>query len=190
MKKKFNPAEIDKLRDPRRLETENPSIIWGKLGLGDSACIVDVGCGAGFSAIPFAKKTPGGKVYACDISPEMLDAITKEIESSGVANVFPLLVDEAKIPLEDGIADALLMQNIHHELHSAEESLLECKRVLRPGGKIVVVDWKKDLMDFGPPLNIRVSAKKIGSDLREAGFVQIDVFDLLPYHSFIVARKP
>jgi ubiquinone/menaquinone biosynthesis C-methylase UbiE len=190
MEKKFNPAEIDKLRDPRRLEVENPSVIWDHLGLTDPACVVDVGCGAGFCAIPFAGKTPAGKIYACDISQEMLDAMTKESQTAGVKNIFPVLVEEDKIPLDPGIADALLMQNIHHELHSAVDSLRECRRVLRDGGRIAVIDWKKEAMDFGPPLVIRVSSKKIGSDLREAGFVQIEAFETLPYHSFIIAKKP
>lgn len=190
MEKKFNPLEIDKLRDPRRLETENPFIIWEKMGLGETACIVDVGCGFGFCAVPFAQRSRDGKVYACDISLEMLDAAEKEAEAAGVSNLIPVLMKETKIPLDDGIADALLMHNVHHELESAEESLLECRRVLRPGGTIAVMDWKKDPMDFGPPMDIRVSAKKIGSDLREAGFSRIVVLDDFPYHSFVTARKP
>jgi hypothetical protein len=62
--------------------------------------------------------------------------------------------------------------------------------LLKPGGRIAVIDWKKKPMEFGPPQELRVSAKKIGSDLREAGFVQITAHEILLYHSFVLAQKP
>jgi SAM-dependent methyltransferase len=188
--RKFDPKEKDRLRDPRRIEREDPNLIWEKLGLENPLCIVDVGCGLGFAAIPFSKKMPGGKVYACDVSSEMLEAMKLEAEAADARNIVPVLCQEAKIPIEPGIADVLLTQNLHHELHSAVDTLLECKRILRRGGKIAVIDWKKEPMDFGPPQDIRVTAKKIGSDLREAGFVRIESLDALRFHTFLVARKP
>jgi ubiquinone/menaquinone biosynthesis C-methylase UbiE len=187
---KFNPKNLEKLRNPKRLELENPDLIWEKMALVKPECLVDVGCGIGFSAIPMAKKMPGGKVYACDISLEMLSALGEEIKNSGVDNIRPILMEEVKIPVEGGCADGVLMQNLHHELKSPVESLKECGRILRPGGKIAVIDWKKVTAESGPPLEIRVSPKKIGSDLREAGFIQIEALEVLPCHSFLVATKP
>ncbi|MBI3582060.1 MAG: class I SAM-dependent methyltransferase [Nitrospinae bacterium] len=188
--RKFDPKEKDRLRDPRRIEREDPNLIWEKLEPDNPLCVVDVGCGLGFAAIPFSKKMPGGKVYACDVSSEMLEAMKLEAKAADARNIIPVLSQEAKIPVETGIADLLLTQNLHHELHSAVETLLECKRILRRGGKIAVIDWKKEPMEFGPPQEIRVTAKKIGSDLREAGFVRIESLDALRFHTFIVARKP
>ncbi len=190
MDRKFNPKEVDKLRKPERLQRENPQTVWENIGLSNPSCLVDVGCGIGFASIPFARHIPAGTVYACDISQEMLDILKEEIGKAGVKNIKPVLVEEAKIPLADGIADAVLMQNIHHELHAEVEILKECRRLLKPGGKIAIVDWKKEPMDIGPPQEIRVSVKKIGSDLREAGFTQIQSLDLLAYHSFVLAQKP
>lgn len=190
MEKKFDPKHAEKLKNPARLKHENPDFIWEKLGLDRPTCVVDAGCGLGFSAIPFAKKMPDGVVYACDISREMLDALSEEIKSMGINNVRPLLMEEVKIPLNDGCADALIMQNLHHELDAAVENLKECARVLRNGGRISIIDWKKKPSEFGPPLELRVSEKKIGSDLREAGFTQIVSLGGLPHHSFLTACKP
>ncbi len=187
--KKFDPREFEKLKKPERLERENPEVIWENMGLKDDSTFIDIGCGVGFAAIPFAKKMPEGKVYACDISEEMLEMLKKEIDKAGVKNVTPVKMDEVSVPLPDAIADVVLMQNLHHELDNSVDNLKECRRLLKQGGLMAVIDWKPMETPGGPPLEIRVEAKRIEEDLMEAGFNFVKSLELLPYHSFIVAVK-
>lgn len=181
---------VEKLKKPERLKRENPDLIWENLLLNKPASVLDIGCGIGFASIPFAKKIPKGIVYACDISEEMLDMLKPEIEQAGVTNIKPVLMEEVKVPLDDEIADCILMQNLYHEFKDARENLRECRRLLKLGGKLGIVDWKKEEMAFGPPLDIRVEAKKIEKDLMDAGFLFITNIDVLPYHNFFVAVNP
>ncbi len=188
--KKFNPESVDKLRNPERLERENPEVIWENLPAENLETLVDVGCGIGFTAIPFARKMRDGTVYACDANSEMLDMLKAELEKAGVKNVKPLLMEEVEIPLPDGMADVVFMQNLYHELDQPMDNLNECKRLLKSGGVMAVIDWKALEMPFGPPTDIRVESIKIETALIETGFNFVKNLDVFSCHSFVVAVKP
>ncbi|GMT42580.1 MAG: methyltransferase type 11 [bacterium] len=190
MDKKFDPENFDKLKNPERLKWENPDVIWEKMELKKPEVFVDVGCGIGFSAIPFAKKMPVGIVFACDVNEVMLDMLKNELERTTVKNIKPVLMEEVKIPLAGGTADAALMQNLYHEFNHAADNLDECKRILKSGGTIAVIDWKPVETPFGPPLEIRIEAEKIQGDMEKAGFEVLRNLDIFPYHTFVLARKP
>jgi len=187
---KFNPDKLEKLRDPERLNRENPEIIWERLGLESPDCFIDIGAGIGFTAIPFARKMPAGIVWACDINLEMLAELKKELDKNGVTNVKMLLTAESRITLPDSIADSVLMLNLYHELENPGESLAECRRLLKPGGRLAIIDWKKEETPMGPKVEHRVSAESIEADLKKAGFADIRSFDDFPYHSFLTADRP
>lgn len=189
IEKKFNPKMFERLKNPERLDREDPEIIWENIGLEVDSTFIDIGCGVGFAAIPFAKKMPDGVVYACDISEEMLSMLKKELVDAGVKNVQTVKMDEVSVPLPDGVADGALMQNLHHELDSAIDSLKECGRLLKPGGVMAVMDWKPMETPGGPPLEIRVDSKKIENDLADAGFDSVTSLDVFPYHSFVTAKN-
>ena len=187
--KKFDPKSFEKLKKPERLDRENPELIWDNMGLKADSTFIDIGCGVGFAAIPFAKKMPEGFVYACDISEEMLEMLKKEIIEAGVKNVAPVKMDEARIPLPDAIADGVLMQNLHHELESAIDNLKECRRLMKKVGVMAVIDWKPMETPGGPPLEIRVEAGKIEEDFIAAGFGSVKSIDVFQYHNFIIAEN-
>jgi ubiquinone/menaquinone biosynthesis C-methylase UbiE len=188
--KKFDPKMLDKLKNPERLERENPEIIWKLLALENPDCIIDIGAGVGFTAIPFAKKLESGTVWACDISEEMLAELHKEIGINGPdLKVKPLLTGEVDVPLPASIADAVIMLNLHHEFDSAHKNMLEAKRLLKTGGKVAIIDWKKEETPAGPPLDIRVTFEEINKDLTAAGFTAIEQHTALPFHTFVVGIK-
>ena len=187
--KKFDPKLFEKLKKPERLDNENPEIIRQNLSLREDSVFIDIGCGVGFAVVPFAKTLARGTVYACDISEDMLLQLESELAVAGVDNVKIVKMEEVKVPLADAIADAVLMQNLHHELDDAVENLLECKRLLKRGGRVAVVDWKPMETPVGPPLEIRVSEKKIKNDIEKAGFASVKTIDVFPYHSFVIAEK-
>ena len=186
IEKKFDPKKFEKLKKPERLERENPELIWEKFSLKSDSTFIDIGCGVGFAAIPFAMKMPDGVVYACDLSEEMLAMLKNELVDAGVKNVKTIKMDEVSVPLPDALADGALMQNLHHEFDNAVDNLKECSRLLKPGGMMVVVDWKVMETPGGPPLEIRVDVERIEQDMVDAGFDSVKSLEVFPYHSFVV----
>ncbi len=184
---KFNPAHLDRLRDPERLRYMNPEAIWPILAVRPLTTLVDIGAGLGFFAIPFARHIPSGRVYACDNSPEMLEHLRAALAEAHVANVTALRSEEVRVPLEDHAADVVFMANLHHELDHPEESLAECRRLLKPGGLVAIIDWKAEPTPMGPPVAVRVALDTVRGQLTQAGFHDLASHPLLPYHYFLTA---
>ena len=187
--RKFDPAKLAKLNDPKRLKVLNPEVIWAKADLRDPKVLVDIGAGTGFFALPFSKKLKAGKVYACDISEEMIASMEHNLpmESRGV--IIPLKMEESSVPLPDNIADLIYMINLHHELEDPIMVTKESLRLLREGGKLIIIDWKKEETPEGPPLAIRVTEETIERQVLACGFTNIKNHVVLPYHNFLVGEK-
>lgn len=184
---KFNPALLERLRDPERLRYLNPDAVWEVLAARPITTLIDLGAGIGFFAIPFARKLPEGRVYACDSSAEMLEHLKAALREHSVSNATPVLTGEVRVPLEDGLADAVLMANLHHELDHPEATLAECRRLLKPCGIVALIDWKPEPTPMGPPLEARIPPETASEQLRRAGFLDIARHDILPYHYFLTA---
>jgi SAM-dependent methyltransferase len=103
--------------------------------------------------------------------------------------VIPLEMEESSVPLSDCIADLVYMVNLHHELEEPEKVVREAFRLLKHGGKLMIIDWKKEDMREGPPLSIRVTEGTIKEHVRKAGFVGITTYNVLRFHNFVVGRK-
>ncbi len=187
---KFDVKKLDRLRDPDRLQSQNPEAIWSIVGGGQMRVVVDIGAGLGFFAIPFSRHLPQGRVIACDISAEMLSHLRDVLREEGVSNVEPLQSAEVAIPLPDGEADLVFMANLHHELDHPEASLAECRRLLRPGGRLAIVDWKPQETPTGPPAHIRIPEATVRRQLEAAGFADVQSSPILPYHYLLTATKP
>lgn len=188
MDKKFDPKKLAKLNDPKRLEYLNPDLIWEKAAFKNPMVLIDIGAGTGFFALLFSKKIKG-KVYACDISDEMFKWMDDNlpIESKGI--VIPVKMDENSVPLPDGAADLVYMINLHHELEEPLRIIQDSSRLLKKGGKLMIIDWKKEKTPEGPPLELRVQEATIESQMRKCGFFNIRKHALLPYHHFLIGEK-
>lgn len=186
--KKFDPRHLEKLNHPSRLADIPVMEIWPYLGLRSPSVIIDVGAGTGFFTIHFARLIEEGMVYACDISDVMLEWIKAHVVPHQ-KNIVPVKMEESSIPLEDSIADLVYMITLHHELEEPKAMLKECRRLLKAGGKILIIDWKRQAMDEGPPLAIRCRPEEVLEQLTEAGFCNMAIHDGLKKHFCITADK-
>jgi ubiquinone/menaquinone biosynthesis C-methylase UbiE len=187
--KLFDPKKFEKLNNPKRLEMLPPIFIKEKAGLNEVKIILDIGAGTGFFSKEFAKLYPGSLVYACDTSEFMINYINENLRAH-YSELRPLLMKDYHIPLEDGIADLIIMINLHHEIDDHETMLRECYRLLRPQGKIVISDWKKEDSGFGPSMHIRFEVSEVEGQLRSAAFEEINSNLELKNNFIIVAEKP
>jgi len=118
----------------------------------------------------------------------MIDWI-KENVSPIYKNILPVKMEESRVPLDDAIADLVYMITLHHELDDPEAMLLECRRLLRENGKLLIIDWKKEEMKEGPPLKIRCLPEDVRVQLEEAGFGNVSQYDFLTKHFCLTAEK-
>jgi ubiquinone/menaquinone biosynthesis C-methylase UbiE len=187
--RKFDPRNIDRLNNPERFDRENPDVIWKELRLGSPLVLVDIGAGTGFFAIPFARKDPRITVHACDLQDEMLDWLGEHLPGDLRGRVIPTKMDESTVPLPDKIADLVYMINLHHELEDRSALMKECFRLLKTGGTVMAIDWKKSETPSGPPQEIRLAEEEIAADLKAAGFRDITSHPVLPYHNFVTGKR-
>jgi ubiquinone/menaquinone biosynthesis C-methylase UbiE len=187
--RKFDPHKKAILDDPVRMTFHNPDDIWAFLRQHRPKVLIDIGAGTGFFAIPFSRKISDGIVYACDISDEMLEELALNLAHQEHGDVRPVKMEESRVPLPDDLADLVYLINVYHELETPQQVIRESHRLLKQGGMIAVIDWKKTETPYGPPLSIRVSNDVIRSAMLEGGFSDIDDRDILHYHCFLTGKK-
>ena len=186
--RKFNPRKRSVLDDPKRFSFENPDAILSEIGVKSGQVAADIGCGTGFFTLPLASDVgKKGKVYALDTSLTMIKELRKR--SRHLKQVEPIHSQENHSPIEDGSLDFALLVNMIHEVESRRRFLKGVHRVLKPGGKICVIDWKRKKMEMGPPLKIRFTKKGIREMLRQSGYGQIKSLPPLPFHNGLIGIK-
>jgi ubiquinone/menaquinone biosynthesis C-methylase UbiE len=128
----------------------NPSEVLKEIRLKRNMTAIDFGCGSGGWVIPLAEKLEEGKVMAVDILEEPLSALKARVKLEKISNVEIIRADiEKGTDIFENSADLVLMTNLLFQSENKEKVLEEGKRVLKKGGKILVVDWKKDAV-LGP----------------------------------------
>ena len=179
---------LNKLNNPQRFEDIHPDYIWSKLNIDKANILVDIGAGTAFFSIAFMDLANPSKVYACDVSETMINWIKHNVVPK-YPIIIPVKTEEDFIPLDDGIADLVFMINLHHELEYPIRTMEASHRILKPGGNIFIVDWKKEDMVEGPPTNIRYMPERVKEQLMNSGFRHINIYNELPKHFLVTGVK-
>jgi len=170
------------------MEFLNPSEVLKQFKLKKGMVAADFGCGAGGWAIPLAKKLEEGKIYAIDILEEPLSALRAKIKLEKIFNIETIKSDVEKTSrLISESCDLVLMTNLLFECEDKKSVLEEGKRVLKKGGKILIVDWQKD-----NPLTKeieKVDFEKIKKIAKEIGLKLEKEFEAGAYHYGLVFSK-
>lgn len=165
----------------------NPQEIINKLDLKPDMVVADFGCGAGGWAIPIAKILKKGKVYAIDILEEPLSALEGRAQLAGLLNIERILTDvENGVKIQDENLDLVLMTNLLFEVNDIKKVLGEGKRLLKNGGRILIVDWKKEYL-IGPQK--RVEKEKVKEIAKDLGLKIIEEFEAGKYHWGLILEK-
>jgi len=170
------------------MEFLNPSEVLKQLKLKKNMVAADFGSGSGGWAIPLAKKLEEGKVYAIDILEEPLSALRAKTKSEKIFNIETIKSDVEKgSKLFNESCDFVLMTNLLFQCEDKKKVIEEGKRVLKPGGKILVVDWKLDA-SLGPKES-RVSAEEVKKIAKELDLKLEKEFEAGSYHYGLVFLK-
>ena len=161
----FDPKHIAVLESEDRRMWQSPDVILSAVEVKPNFVVADLGCGSGYFTVPLAAKAK--KVYGIDVQKEMIDFVREKIRRLKIKNVELLVSKPAEIPLENESIDLLLTVNTLHEFDDRERMIEEMKRVVKKGGKLLIVDFMKKETGFGPPVGIRVSRLRQSSFSRQ-----------------------
>ena len=185
----FNPAEKAKLESPERYKILPPFKTLKVMCLKEDDIMIDIGCGTGYFTLPASEITgPSGKVIGADISQEMLDEVRSKINGIG-HNIELVLSNSAELPVRDSQATFALLSNVLHEAEDMMGMLAEASRVLKPGGRLAIIEWEKTEMPVGPPIEHRLYHEEIMKMVMDSGFTMAKISPAGDYHIACTAVK-
>lgn len=161
----------------------DPEAVFLHLGVGPGMTLVDAGCGAGDYALHAAGLVGGaGRIVALEREQDTIRALFERVQGQGLTNVHGQVCDiTGPLSLEDGAADVVLLATVLHIPAVRERCapmFREFYRVLRSGGRLGVLDCKKEEASFGPPLHMRLSVEEVEALVLPHGFEFPSALDL------------
>ena len=177
----------DWLERSERLEEEAPDQAIRLLKISKGATVADIGAGSGYMTIRLAAQVgPAGRVFANDVQPQMLEMLRRRLADRQVTNVTLVQgdIDDPKLPA--GAIDLALMVDVYHELSRPQTMLKRLREALRPGGRLVLLEYRKE----DPAIPIRpehkMSVREVKLELEAEGFTLADVDESLPRQHLLV----
>ena len=187
MDHKFDdPARYAKsFDDPARDKWQMPSRVIDALALKSGAKVADIGAGTGYFSMRLAK-TPGVSVFAVDIEPNMIEYLKNRAATEKAANVTAVLASPNSPNLPEPV-DVILVVDTYHHLPNRPAYFRDLRKSLKPGGRIAIVDFRKDAPD-GPPVHFRFTPQQIQEEMKQAGYQLETAHDFLPRQHFLIFR--
>ncbi|MBU1275350.1 MAG: methyltransferase domain-containing protein [Proteobacteria bacterium] len=162
-------------RGPSSYAMQDAQRLWRILALGPGHALADLGCGPGDYALEAARRVgPGGRVWALDRDPRLLASLANEAKARGLENLTTLAADlREPLPLQDLSVDLCLLATVLHVIKFtlAGGGLFgEIKRVLRPRGRLAVLNCSLADLSFGPPEHLRIAPPELDRLVSPQGF--------------------
>jgi ubiquinone/menaquinone biosynthesis C-methylase UbiE len=178
------------LERPEREKEEQPTKLLKALKINPGDVVVDLGAGSGYFTFRLAEKVgPKGKVLAVDIQEEMLDLIRKKMKASKTTNVETILgtITDPKLP-PAGV-DLILLVDVYHEFSHPYEMTEAMVKALKPGGRLVFVEYR--LEDPKVPIKLlhKMSQRQVAKEMAAFPLKHVETSDVLPWQHIIVYEK-
>jgi ubiquinone/menaquinone biosynthesis C-methylase UbiE len=166
---------------------------FGALGLKRDYVLLDAACGVGKYSVAISDVLENqGLIFAVDLWEDGIRSLKQIIAEKDIKNIRPFLADISKrIPVEDQSVDIILIATVLHDLiedNTEKGTLGEIRRVLKPGGSLVIVEFKKMEGPPGPPIAIRLSPAETEKIVSAYGFNQEKVIDVGPFNYMSVFK--
>lgn len=180
-------AYIGALEDPKRDAYQKPHEVVHALGVKPGEVIADIGAGSGYFTFHLARHVgERGKIYAVDVNPDMVRHINRRIRELKTANVVSVLADPDDPLLFERSIDRFFICDVWHHVENRVKYLSRMKKMLKPGGEIVMIDFHKKELPFGPPLQMKMAREDLIEQMETNGFRLVKEHTFLPYQYFLV----
>jgi|SaaInlStandDraft_3_1057020.scaffolds.fasta_scaffold03575_1 ubiquinone/menaquinone biosynthesis C-methylase UbiE len=175
-------------------ELINSDILMEVLPVKPGSVVLDLACGKGIYCM-FLSEIVGdtGLIYAVDLWEEGIRLIGKEIEEKNITNILPLLDDAtAQIEIDDYSVDVCLMATVLHDFEEMNKSgavIEQVKTILKPGGYLAVIEFKKIDGPPGPPMKIRLAEDDTEKMVSGYGFKKVKIVDIGEYNYLMIFKS-
>ncbi|HTT62401.1 MAG TPA: class I SAM-dependent methyltransferase [Bryobacteraceae bacterium] len=171
------------LEDPQRDAWQKPHEVVMALDLKPTETIADIGAGSGYFTRRFARHA--AKVYAVDIDAKLLEIAMKDAPK----NVEAVLAapDDPRLPAAS--VDTIFFCDVLHHIEHRAAYYPKLAKALKPGGRIVVIEFYKKPLPLGPPESMKIAEPEMIAEMKAAGFRETKRFEFLPYQYFIVFER-
>lgn len=178
-------------RDGREVWDRRDDIIR-HLRLRSGMVIADVGAGTGFFTAMMAREvTPGGRVYAVDIARNFVDASVQRARDRDLDNVIGVVNDQRSVRLPEDSVDLVFISDTYHHFEYPLSTMRSIHAALRPGGEVVIIDFKR-IPGFSSPWvlgHVRIDEQGLTAEVKSAGFELTERLDFMQTQYYLRFRK-
>jgi len=175
--------------DPKRDAWQRPDELVKALGLRPGMAVAGLGAGTGYMSRRLSEAVgPRGTVFAVDTEPSLVAHLRERAERERTANVVPVLASPDNPRLPAAGVDLVLVLDAYHHLDGRIRYFRDLAAVLRPGGRIAVVDWHKRPLPVGPEPAHKIPREQVVSEMTAAGWALDSEPDVIPYQYFLIFR--
>ena len=168
-----------------RAKWQKPDEVVRALDLKPGQTVIDIGAGTGYFTRRFAKAVgPSGAVIGLDVEPGMVDYMKADAKKLGLQNYHARVVKADDPELSPNSADVIFFCDTLHHVDDRVAYLRKLAPALKPGGRIAVVDFKKDAPE-GPPKRMKISREQMIDQFSKAGYDMVRKHKFLPYQDFL-----
>lgn len=175
-------------RKEREME-ENTSQLLKNLDVHPGIVIADIGAGSGYHSTLLSKMVGNGKVYAVDVELEMITYLKDRISHEGYKNIIPILCTEQEVSLSANSIDLMLLVDVYHEFSFPYEMTLSMLEALKPGGRLVLVEFRSE--DLNVPIKTihKMSERQAVKEFKALGFSFEKNIGNLPWQHCLIFKK-
>jgi SAM-dependent methyltransferase len=175
-----------------RVEEEEPELALNVLQIPKGASVADIGAGSGYMTERLAARVgPAGRVFANDLQPQMLDILSRRLAARNITNVTLVQGTTDDPKLAPASVDLELMVDVYHELSQPQAMLRRLREALKPGGRLVLLEYRKEDPTIPIRFEHKMSVAEARLEVEAEGFALSKVDETLPrQHILIFTVKP
>lgn len=180
---------LDWLERNSRMQEEQTALAIKNLPVGKNSVVADVGAGSGFYTFKIAERVPDGKVYAVEIQDDAIAYLQQKSKDLKLNNVAVVKGSATGPNLPKQAIDLVIMVDVYHELEHPKAFLEAIKVALKPGGKLLLLEYKAEDPNVRIKAEHKMSVAQVQRELGASGYHLVQRGDFLPLQHFLVFEK-